>query len=348
MLTVYFIGVIVTMLAIWKLSDYFENATEWIGRNLTDGVKGASLNAIASSMPELLTGFIFLFFLHGSDGYSGTIGTTAGSAVFNSLIIPGIVILLVTLFMHVKHIQVSRKVVTRDGFFLLFAEIVLIFVISTNRITWLEGGLLVLLYIVYIGFMFWKKTPAMDNVEEYSEDDFAVTGKKAWLWLGLSTLGMVLVCWALVFFVEQIGVLMEIELIFVSIILAAAASSVPDLFISLRDAKKGNYDDAVSNALGSNIFDICVAHGLPLFIYTLIYGDVIMSDSTTTYSVELRVWLLILTAATIVIYLANKKLGKWSGFAMIGLYALFILFVVGRVMDVGFVNEFAEMLNIFK
>ena len=33
---------------------------------------------------------------------------------------------------------------------------------------------------------------------------------------------------------------------------------------------KGDYDDAVSNAVGSNIFDICVALGLPLLatLYT--------------------------------------------------------------------------------
>ena len=33
----------------------------------------------------------------------------------------------------------------------------------------------------------------------------------------------------------------------------------------LRDAIAGQYDDAVANALGSNIFDICFALGFPLF-----------------------------------------------------------------------------------
>ena len=34
---------------------------------------------------------------------------------------------------------------------------------------------------------------------------------------------------------------------------------------------QGQYDDAISNALGSNIFDICFALGFPLFLFTLIY-----------------------------------------------------------------------------
>lgn len=46
MLLLYFLGVVIAMILIWKLSDYFETATEYIGRNLSNGVKGASLNAI--------------------------------------------------------------------------------------------------------------------------------------------------------------------------------------------------------------------------------------------------------------------------------------------------------------
>lgn len=179
MIILYLFGVLLACIFIWKSSGYFEEATEWIGRNLTDGVKGASLNAIASSMPELLTGFIFLFYLHGSDGYAGIIGTTAGSAVFNSLIIPGAVILMVTIWMGIKAIKISRKVAMRDGLFLLLAELVLIFVISSNKITWKEGALLVLLYLVYVFIMF-KGMSKKNNTSEESkaEEDYSVSGKK--------------------------------------------------------------------------------------------------------------------------------------------------------------------------
>ena len=67
---------------------------------------------------------------------------------------------------------------------------------------------------------------------------------------------------------------------FVSVVLASAATSVPDTIISYKDAMKGNYDDAVANALGSNIFDVCFALGLPLFLFTLIYGPIEMSSET--------------------------------------------------------------------
>ena len=46
---------------------------------------------------------------------------------------------------------------------------------------------------------------------------------------------------------------------FVAVIFASMATSVPDTVMSIRDARDGDYDDAVANALGSNIFDVCFA-----------------------------------------------------------------------------------------
>ena len=82
---------------------------------------------------------------------------------------------------------------------------------------------------------------------------------------------------------------------FIAVILASAATSVPDTIISIRDAQNGNYNDAISNALGSNIFDVCFALGLPLFLYCIIYGPITMSPETVQFSSELRILLLIMT-----------------------------------------------------
>lgn len=340
MIAVNVLIVILSCLVIWKASDYFEEATEWIGRNLSDGVKGASLNAIASSMPELFTSFIFLFFLGNADGYSGTIGTTAGSAVFNSLVIPGLVILAVTMFFGVKNISISKKIVMRDGLFLLFSEIVLIFIISSNVITWVEGAVLVLLYVAYLFILFWKKKGVGEVIQLHERvvdevnAEYKYVGFKAWLVLSLSTIVMMIACYGLVHSVEFIGSYFDIPLIFVSVILAAAASSVPDTIISVRSAKKGDYDDAISNALGSNIFDVTLSIGLPLFVYTVMGNDIIISEQASEDSFQLRIALLILTAITFVVYLGSKKLTKWSGYFMLGLYSLFIGVVTLQILNI--------------
>ena len=89
------IFIVICCIIIWKASNGFEVSSEYLGRNLSDGVRGATINAIASSMPELFTTIFFLIYLKDTDGFSGGIGTTAGSAIFNGMIIPALVIFVV-------------------------------------------------------------------------------------------------------------------------------------------------------------------------------------------------------------------------------------------------------------
>ena len=56
--------IFICCLIIWKASDGFEVSSEYLGRNLSDGVRGATINAIASSMPELFTTIFFLLEFH--------------------------------------------------------------------------------------------------------------------------------------------------------------------------------------------------------------------------------------------------------------------------------------------
>ncbi len=44
--------IILCCVVIWRASDGFEAASEYLGRNLNEGVRGATINAIGSSMPE--------------------------------------------------------------------------------------------------------------------------------------------------------------------------------------------------------------------------------------------------------------------------------------------------------
>ena len=73
-----------------------------------------------------------------------------------------------------------------------------------------------------------------------------------------------------------------------------------------------------------------------------------MTDATTDYSVELRVWLFILTAITIGVYYFSNKLTKKTGILMLFLYLIFIIFVIGRALDIEAFNQFGLILNIFK
>lgn len=334
MIFTYFIILVVLCYGIYKSCDTFELATTYLGRNMNNGVKGASLNAIASSMPELLTSFIFLFSLNGESGYAGTIGTTAGSAVFNALIIPSLVIFFVYKWRIVnKHesIPLSKYVISRDGFFLITCELFLLITILTGEITWIDGALLVALYIVYSFILYRDSSRQGEGSKKKNIPKNSYLFKKSIFRLIISVILMTFLCWGLVICVEEIGILLNINLLFTSVILAAAASSVPDMMISIKDAKSGNYDDAIANALGSNIFDICVAHGLPLLIYTLIYGSFSLMKDSNHESNILRITLLIVTFLSIFIYRSKKGVTKFSSYLLFFLYLIFMGVVFWRM-----------------
>ena len=91
---------------------------------------------------------------------------------------------------------------------------------------------------------------------------------RAWVVLLAAVISIGLAC-AGIAGVETVAHCLGVPSYFTAVILAAAATSVPDTALSVKDALKGDYDDALANAIGSNIFDICVCIGLPLLVYTL-------------------------------------------------------------------------------
>ncbi|MDF1690438.1 MAG: hypothetical protein P1U35_12605 [Cycloclasticus sp.] len=363
------IMVVISALIIAKACDGFEAAADYLGRNLSEGVKGASINAIGSSMPELFATFVFLFLYSNTTGFAGGIGTTAGSAVFNTMIIPAVSILVALKMFKIGMVEVSKKVILRDGLMLIAIEFILIVTIS-ETLEWWHGMMLMLLYFAYIGYMFasMKRSDSNDDDDDDDDDEkenssnrlvsffkldleYALIGNgtlqkgNSWGLLAVSTFFIAIACYILVEGCEQFGVSMGIEGYFVAVILAAAASSVPDTILSMKDARKGNYDDAVSNALGSNIFDICFALGLPLFLYTIIYGPITMSTETADNVSELRILLLLLTIGAFFIFLFGKGLGKLKAFTLLALYGLFAAYIIGKAYEMTWAQPYTEALH---
>ena len=369
LLSIFFIAV--SCVIIWRASDGFEAASEYLGRNLTDGVRGATINAIGSSMPELFTTLFFLFVLKDKNGFAGGIGTTAGSAIFNGMIIPAVVILVVVMRGLTRHVEVSRKVLLRDGISLLIAELVLIVLLGGTTLDWWHGLVLMGVYALYSIYLLRsmkgsESNEEEDEEEEEEEEDDApgsffknvitlnleplivkgpINSRSAWSLLILAMVVIGSACLLLVKSCEWLGDSLEIPIYFIAVILASAATSVPDTILSMKDAQKGNYDDAVSNALGSNIFDVCFAIGFPLFLFTIIYGPITMSPDMVVNVSELRILLFILTLIAFIIYIAKRKMSTMSAFLLLLIYGVFTLFILGKSVESSATNEISTWLN---
>jgi cation:H+ antiporter len=406
-----------TCLLIWRACDGFEIASEYIGRNMSEGVRGGTINAISSSVPELFTTLIALFVLSDRDGFSIGIGTTAGSALFNGMIIPAACILTVIgsviLGAKVTSVNVSTKVLLRDGLSLILCEFILILLINGQQLHWWQGLILVGLYVSYFAFMLlsMKKFQGVSDEDGDPEDEQNETDHEPrslfgtmfyWASLGplmdlerafvrekhreqidnetwngwpllLASISIIgIACWMLVKACEWLGTGgvdephytlfgtqfrgLGMPAMFVAVIFASMATSVPDTVMSIRDARDGDYDDAVANALGSNIFDICFALGFPLFLFTLLHGPIEMSADVAQQSGELRLLLLVLTIIGFFIYFIGKRgvtesgvqyveMKRGKAFLLLAIYCVFVLYIIARSQDSPIAESISSVLQ---
>ena len=349
------IFITISCIVIWRTSHGFEIASDYLGREMPPGIKGATLNAVASSMPEFLTTIFFLFYLRNAEGFSGGLGVTSGSALFNLLIIPAMVVLILFTAGKGRDIILNKKVLLREGLVLLISQVVFVNLLFRGELLARHGLILVVIYLLYLGLL-WIITSRKKIVDPgyklLLEDNSRsvlhrmltlditrlvlhgrdMTAARAWLLLGCSTMVMTFGTWLLVYATDLFGKVTDIPLIFVAVVFSAAATSVPDTIISIKDAKKGNYDDALSNALGSNIFDIAFALGLPVLMYNLIYGEsMTLNADVLAFTKEVWVFLILATILALGIMLTGKRFNRRKAFLLLGIYALFLVFVGTQV-----------------
>uniref|UniRef100_A0A5K3EI25 Na_Ca_ex domain-containing protein n=3 Tax=Mesocestoides corti TaxID=53468 RepID=A0A5K3EI25_MESCO len=136
-------------------------------------------------------------------------------------------------------------------------------------------------------------------------------------WIGVFTMFMM-------WMITIIGVTLGIPDTIMGLTLLAAGSSVPDAITSVIVVREGEGDMAISNAVGSNIFDILVCMGLPWLMRCIaISGPVVIYSQGLTYAtLTLFFTVLILLGAT---HLNRWRLTKLYG---VGLMITYLLFLV--------------------
>ncbi|CAM5122856.1 unnamed protein product [Eretmochelys imbricata] len=145
----------------------------------------------------------------------------------------------------------------------------------------------------------------------------------------LSTLWIALFSYFMVWMVTIIGYTLGIPDVIMGITFLAAGTSVPDCMASLIVARQGLGDMAVSNTIGSNVFDILVGLGVPWGMQTMLinYGSTVKINSKgLVYSVVLLLGSVALTVGGI--HVNKWKLDKKLGFYVLILYAIFLCFSV--------------------
>lgn len=141
-----------------------------------------------------------------------------------------------------------------------------------------------------------------------------------------STLWIAIFSYLMVWMVTIISYTLGIPDYIMGITFLAAGTSVPDCMASLIVARQGMGDMAVSNSIGSNIFDILLGLGFPWALRTLVvdHGSAIfINNKGLVYSVILLLASVFLTVLSV--HLNGWKLDRKLGLGLLLLYSIFLL-----------------------
>ena len=316
------ISLLGSIFLISKASNYFEKSADYLSRNLSEGVKGATINAIGSSMPEFITTFFFLIIMKDINGFIGGLGTSVGSAMFNILVIPSLVGIILFFKGKLKFININKKLFLRDGFFLIFFNIILLAILFLGDIKWFYTLPIILFYGVYIAFTLRKKKKSNKNNTLVEKSN-----KKEWIKLFISLIFLTIGCYLLVETCIELMKFTGLSIYFVSIIFAGGLTSIPDAILSIKDIKKGNYADSFTNVFGSNIFDIGIAFGIPVFIYTLFFNSINIEEHISySNTLLLSIVSIVITIISFIVFIYKKIFNRIKVYILSALYILFIVF----------------------
>ena len=293
----------------------------WKKLRIPSSVRGATFDAVSSSLPEFLTSLAGLIIL-GNEWLEVGIWTIGGSAIFNILIIPAVVLLVYT-WRKIKKLDLSG--IRRDTIFYILSILIFLAGLYFNQLTLMWVALIVL-YAFYIFYLYKTSLKHRElNFKEVEEAFNSVKDKKI-LYFDILVSLVVIYVWVEVAIVSAswIGKQLWVPMLVMSLVLLAAITSIPDTLLSAKASRNWEPDAGLSNAVGSNIFDICIGLWLPIVIWTTIMW------LHPSVNFNEQIWVFgFLFLSTILYYfvLSRKQVYKWYWAILLLAYVWFILYL---------------------
>jgi cation:H+ antiporter len=225
-------------------------------------VAGLTVVAFGTSSPELVVSINAALSGHGNIA----IGNVIGSNLFNICMILGIAAI-------VSPLRIKMKLLKIDIPVLIFTTIGFMWLFYDRHISRVEGGILFAGIIIYtlMNIILARREKSVEILEEF--DRSIARSNSKWYWsaglivlgIGVLVAGSELLVKGAVSIARSLGVGETI----IGLTIIAAGTSVPELASSIVATMKKEYDIAIGNVIGSNIFNILGILGISSIINPL-------------------------------------------------------------------------------
>lgn len=297
-----------------RFSDIFVSAASSLSLSLKvpKMLIALTIAAFGTCAPELAISFNSIK----SGASDMTLANVIGSCIVNILLIVGLS--AITRPIKVKERTIKKElpllVIITTAFFILVTDSLF----KKGAANSLSRADAIMLLIWFILFMFYIIGIVRKNKNnEYDMPEYSIVKSIILIILSLSaiTLSSNIVVDNAVLLASQIGISQKI----ISMTVIVIGTSLPELTMTINAARKDEFDMAVGNIIGTNIFNICIVLGLPIAIY----GGV---SSSSFNVVDTSVVLL----SALMFYIfgrSNKELSRREGLLMVLVFILYYTYV---------------------
>jgi K+-dependent Na+/Ca+ exchanger family protein len=297
-----------------RFSDIFVSAASSLSLSLKvpKMLIALTIAAFGTCAPELAISFNSIK----SGASDMTLANVIGSCIVNILLIVGLS--AITRPIKVKERTIKKElpllVIITTAFFILVTDSLF----KKSAVNSLSRADAIMLLIWFILFMFYIIGIVRKNKNnEYDIPEYSIVKSIILIIFSLLaiTLSSNIVVDNAVLLASQIGISQKI----ISMTVIVIGTSLPELTMTINAARKDEFDMAVGNIIGTNIFNICIVLGLPIAIY----GGV---SSSSFNVVDTSVVLL----SALMFYLfgrSNKELSRREGLLMVLVFILYYTYV---------------------
>lgn len=243
-------------LLIWSADKFVLGASNTArGFAISPLIVGVIIVGLGTSAPEMLVSAMAAI-----DGNSGiSIGNAIGSNITNIGLMLGLTALFYPLHIH-------SKLLKREMPLLLAIVGLSYFLISDQHLSFLNGLLLFSMMFAMLGFTIWEaRRHDKDNLPQEILDELPeeISKKSAIAWLVVGAFILVASSRILVWGAVEVAEYYHVSDLIIGLTIIAIGTSLPELAATIAAARKKEFDLAIGNIIGSNIFNILGVMALP-------------------------------------------------------------------------------------
>ena len=289
-----------------KGSDWFVDGAAGIAAKfrIPQIIIGLTIVAMGTSAPEAAVSITAA--MGGSADI--TVGNIVGSNILNVLIILGLSAAIIA-------VPIGKSTQKVDAPFMIAISAIFLLLGWDGKITRLDGVILLVFFVSYIGYMIWSALHSDEEAEEIKD-------MKIWQMIMATIGGLALVVWGADVAVDaatELATIFGMSERFIGLTVVALGTSLPELFTSVTAARKGNADIAIGNIVGSNLFNILFVVGLSSMIIDGPFAANFRIDMAVAIAAPLFMWLA---------SMKGMKLVRWHGIVMLLGYLAYLLYLL--------------------